>query len=161
MNHCGLTGRVLVLGAVFAGISGCAASTAVLRQEEAKTNTQTVLAFEETVYNKHQVQAGFEHYVGPVYREHDARLGDGRESAIRALSQLVSADPASHVNVQRTIAQGNLVAVHLIWTAQASPARGIARVDIYRLEEGRIVEHWAIAQEPLPISALAATVPGD
>lgn len=155
MSRCGLAGRVLVLAGVVAGMSACAASTAVLRQEEAKTNTQTVLAFEETVFNKHQVREGFEHYVGPNYREHDTRLGDGRESAIRALSQLVSSHPGSRVNVQRTVAQGSLVAVHLIWNAQSPPTRGIARVDIYRLEDGRIVEHWAVAEEPLPIAALA------
>lgn len=155
MNCGGLTGRVVLLGAVLAGLSGCAASTAALRQEEAKTNTQTVLAFEETVYNKHQVPQGFAHYVGPMYREHDARLGEGRETAIRALSHLVSAYPGSRIEVQRTIAQGNLVAVHLIWNAQPPPARGIARVDIYRLEEGRIAEHWAVAQEALPGPARA------
>jgi predicted SnoaL-like aldol condensation-catalyzing enzyme len=159
MNRGGRTG-VLVLSAVLAGASGCAASTAALRQEEAKSNTQTVLAFEETVYNKHQIQEGFAHYVGQMYREHDERLGEGRETAIRALSQLVSSYPSSRANVQRTIAQGNLVAVQLIWNAQSPPARGIARVDIYRLEDGRIIEHWAVAQEPLPIAALANAVVG-
>ena len=154
MNNRGLTTPILTLSAVVAATSGCAASTAALRQEEAKTNTQTVLAFEETVYNKHQVQEGFAHYVGQMYREHDARLGEGRDTAIRALTQLVSSYPASRVNVQRTIAQGNMVAVQLMWNAEAPPARGIARVDIYRLEVGRIVEHWDVAQEPLPIAAL-------
>jgi len=148
-----LTSRVLVLSALVAGASGCA-SVAVLRQEEAKTNTQTVLAFEETIYNKHQVQEAFAHYVGQMYREHDARLGDGRrEGAMRALTQLAAAYPGSRVTVQRTIAQGNMVAVQLIWNAQPPPARGVARVDIYRLEDGRIVEHWAVAQEALPIGS--------
>jgi predicted SnoaL-like aldol condensation-catalyzing enzyme len=152
MTRCGVTNRLVVSSAVLLGLSGCAASTAALRQEQAKTNTQTVLAFEETVYNKHQVQEGFAHYVAPVYREHDRPLGDGRETAIRALSQLVGAHPSSRVMVQRTIAQGSLVAVQLTWGAESPPARPIARVDIYRLEEGRIVEHWAVAQEALPIT---------
>ena len=154
MNWGGLPSRVLV-SMVLVVASGCAASTAALRYEEAKNNTQTVLAFEETVYNKHQVQEGFTHYVGAGYREHAARLGEGREGAIRALSELVRSYPGSRVNVQRTIAQGNLVAVQLIWNAQSPPDRGVARVDIYRLEEGRIVEHWDVAQEPLPITAWA------
>ena len=145
----------VLVSAVLAVASGCAASTAALRYEEAKNNTQTVLAFEETVYNKHQVPEGFAHYVGAGYREHAARLGEGREGAIRALSQLVHSYPGSRVTVQRTIAQGNLVAVHLIWNAQLPPDQGVARVDIYRLEDGRIVEHWDVAQEPLPIAALA------
>ncbi len=160
MNCGGFPSRVLILSGVLAVAGGCAASTAALRQEEAKTNTQTVLAFEETVYNKHQEQEGFAHYVGGSYREHDARLGEGREAAIRALSQLVRAYPGSRVTVQRTIAQGNLVAVQLMWSAQSAPDRGIPRVDIYRLEEGRIFEHWSVAQEALPITALDNVVTG-
>lgn len=157
MKWRGGTSRVLVLSALVAGASGCAASTAALRQEQAKTNTQTVLAFEETVYNKHQVQEGFAHYVGMRYREHDARLGgEGRESAIRALSRLVGSYPSSRVAVERTVAQGNLVAVQLSWSPQPPPARAVPRVDIYRLEDGRIVEHWAVAQEALPIGARAS-----
>lgn len=142
---CGLAGA----------LGGCAASTAALRQEQAKTNTQTVLAFEETIFNKHQVTEGFAHYVAAIYREHDAPLGEGRDSALRALSRLVSSHPGSRVNVQRTIAQGNLVAVQLLWSPESPPARAIARVDIYRLEEGRISEHWAVAEQALPIAALA------
>ena len=148
-----LTAQVLVLSAMVVAASGCA-SMAELRQEEAKTNTQTVLAFEETIYNKHQIQEAFAHYVGQTYREHDARFGEGRDSAMRALTRLVEAYAASRVTVQRTIAQGNLVAVQLIWNAQPPPARGIPRVDFYRLEEGRIVEHWAVTQEAMPIAAL-------
>jgi predicted SnoaL-like aldol condensation-catalyzing enzyme len=138
---------------VLAGTAGCASSTAALRQELAMSNTQTVLAFEETVYNKHEVREGFEHYVGPIYREHDARINDGKDSAIRALNQLVSDFPSSRVTVRRTIAQGNLVAVHLLWTSQSQPTREMVRVDIYRLENGRIVEHWDVAQEAPAMSA--------
>ena len=48
--------------------AGCAVPGAVIRAEVAHTNTQTVLAFEETVFNKHQVKEGFERYVGPSYK---------------------------------------------------------------------------------------------
>lgn len=110
-------------------------------------NTQTVLAFEETVYNKHEVREGFEHYVGPIYREHDPRIADGKEPAISTLSQLVARFPGSRVSVRRTIAQGNLVAVQLLWTQQPEQPGAVVRVDIYRLENARIVEHWDVAQE--------------
>lgn len=138
------------MSALAVAVTGCASSTAVLRQEQAKTNTQSVLAFEETIYNKHQVEEGFAHYVGQMYREHDARLGEGRDSALRALTKLVKSYPDSRATVERTIAQRNLVAVQLIWSAQLPSVRAVSRVDIYRLEEGRIIEHWAVAQEPLP-----------
>jgi predicted SnoaL-like aldol condensation-catalyzing enzyme len=135
--------RACAFGALVACAAGCATNTA-LTQELAKSNTQTVLAFEETIYNKHQVQEGFEHYVGPVYRQHDPQVADGRDAAIRALTQLVARFPSSRLTVRRTIAQGNLVAVQLSWLPE--PNRAIERVDIYRVEDGRIVEHWEVSQ---------------
>jgi predicted SnoaL-like aldol condensation-catalyzing enzyme len=117
------------------------------------SNTQTVLAFEETVYNKHEVREGFEHYVGPIYREHDPRIADGKEPAIRTLTQLVALFPGSRVTIRRTIAQGNLVAVQLLWMQQPEQSGGIVRVDIYRLENARIVEHWDVAQQMPATSA--------
>jgi predicted SnoaL-like aldol condensation-catalyzing enzyme len=50
------------------------------------------------------------------------------------------------VVVERTIAQGDLVAAQIIWDQKPGETRGVAKVDIYRLENGRIVEHWDVAQ---------------
>lgn len=139
--------RKLALAAVAIVASGCVASTVSLRQELVTSNTQTVLAFEETIYNKHEIREGFEHYVGPIYREHDPRIGDGRDAAIRSLTQLVTRFPGSRLAIQRTLAQGNLVAVQLQWRAHAQGAHGFTRVDVYRLENERIVEHWDVTEE--------------
>jgi predicted SnoaL-like aldol condensation-catalyzing enzyme len=129
--------------------SGCATS-ALLEQELTKTNTQTVLAFEETVYNKHEVQQAFEHYVGEGFVEHDARLaaagrgGDGR-AAERAYRALIAREPAdAHRVVTRSIAQGELVATQSLWNRGARTGNAVSVVDIYRLREGRIVEHWDV-----------------
>lgn len=145
--------RGLALAAAIAGAEGCASSNALLRQELATSNTQTVLAFEETVFNKHEVQEGFEHYVGPTYRQHDPRMPDGKEATIKALSHLVLEEyPKSRVIVKRTIAQGNLVAVQLFWDQRPGQTRGVTEVDIYRLVDGRIVEHWGVEEEVPPTS---------
>jgi len=128
-------------------MSGCA-TTAVLDQELAKTNTQTVLAFEETVFNKHEVGQAFAHYVGPTFRQHDPPLPGGRNAAMAAYQNVVThAYPNSRLNVQRTVAQGNLVAAQGLWERDPGRVPTIAEVDIYRLENGRIVEHWNVAQE--------------
>ena len=127
-------------------MAGCAGSTALLRQELAKSNTQTVLAFEETVYNKHEVQEGFEHYVGTTYQQHDVASAQSKDAAMRALTQMVGRFPNSHLTVRRTIAQGNMVAVQLQWSPELQQVSSVERVDIYRLENGRIVERWEVAQ---------------
>jgi predicted SnoaL-like aldol condensation-catalyzing enzyme len=134
--------------AVAVSTTGCATSRLLIDAEVTRTNTHTVLAFEQTVFNKHQVKDGFDRYVGPNFRQHSGMLPDDREAAIRLLSHLlVSEYPASRLLVERTVAQGDLVAVQVFWSQNPAEKRGVARIDIYRLENGRIVEHWEVAQE--------------
>ncbi len=143
------TRRVLAafMVGVAASTAGCATSRLLIDAEVARTNTHTVLAFEETVYNKHQVKDGFDRYVGPGFKQHSGMLPDDREAAIRLLSHLLTSEyPASRLLVERTVAQGDLVAVQVFWNQIPAETRGVARVDIYRLENGRIVEHWDVAQ---------------
>jgi predicted SnoaL-like aldol condensation-catalyzing enzyme len=128
--------------------TGCATSALLIDAEVARTNTHTVLAFEETVFNKHRVRDGFDRYVGAEFSEHSALLPDDREAAIKLLSHLFTSEyPASRKVVERTVAQGDLVAVQVFWDQQPGESRGVAMVDIYRLVDGRIVEHWDVAQK--------------
>ncbi len=143
----------LLLAGTAASLSGCATSSALLEAEESRTNTQTVLAFEETVFNKHRVREGFTRYVGSSFTQHDPQIEDGKEGTIKALSDLLTkVYPNSRVVVKRTVAQRNLVAVHLLWEQNPGESRGVAVVDIFRLDNGKIVEHWQVAQ-PVPEAA--------
>jgi predicted SnoaL-like aldol condensation-catalyzing enzyme len=143
--------RRIVLAAFVAGAAavatGCATSGLLIDAEVARTNTHTVLAFEETVFNKHRVRDGFDRYVGMQFRQHSAMLPDDRDATITALSHLLASEyPASRKVVERTVAQGDLVAVQVFWDQQPGQTRGVAMVDIYRLADGKIVEHWDVAQ---------------
>jgi predicted SnoaL-like aldol condensation-catalyzing enzyme len=127
--------------------AGCATSGLLIDAEVARTNTHTVLAFEETVFNKHRVRDGFDRYVSAQFRQHGAALPDDRDAAITALSRLVTNEyPASRKIVERTVAQGDLVAVQALWDQRPGETRGVATVDIFRLADGKIVEHWDVAQ---------------
>ncbi|MGH8115390.1 MAG: nuclear transport factor 2 family protein [Rhodanobacteraceae bacterium] len=142
------------VGGAMAAAGGCATS-AVLQQELTKTNTQTVLAFEETVFNKHEVSEAFAHYVGPNFVEHDSHLRGAVEKS--ADPQQPPAVPQAYAALivrlgrqsqrvfLRTIAQGDLVATQSRWDTGQAPAINV--VDIYRLHEGRIVEHWDVIQD--------------
>jgi predicted SnoaL-like aldol condensation-catalyzing enzyme len=139
----------LAIGAVIAAASGCASYGGVTDTEVARTNTQTVLAFEETVYNKHQVKQAFARYVGSTYRQHDLQVPDGKDAAILALSaELANVFPKSRMIVKRTVAQADLVAVQVFWDQRPGETRGVAMVDLYRVENGKIVERWAVVGAP-------------
>jgi predicted SnoaL-like aldol condensation-catalyzing enzyme len=138
--------RAVGLCSAVAMMSGCATS-AVFEQELAKSNTQTVLAFEETVFNKHEVKEAFGHYVGPTFTQHGAQLPNGRGAAMVAYENLTTRlFPRSRMSVQRTVAQDSLVATQALWEPDPGHSPGVAEVDIYRLENGRIVEHWSVVQ---------------
>jgi predicted SnoaL-like aldol condensation-catalyzing enzyme len=134
-----------------AAVLSCACSTPrFVEAENARTNTHVVLAFEETVFNKHHVHEGFNRYVAPDYKEHDPTLPEDVDAAARALNnQLTNVFPDSRVIVKRTAAQRDLVAVHAFWDQKPGAVGGMARVDIYRLVNARIVEHWLVLQ-PVP-----------
>jgi predicted SnoaL-like aldol condensation-catalyzing enzyme len=137
----------LMVGVVL-GTTGCATSRFLIDAEVARTNTHTVLAFEETVFNKHQVKEGFERYVGPGFKQHNGMLPNDSSAAIKLLSHLLADEyPASRIVVERTVAQGDLVAAQVFWDQKRGETHGVERVDIYRLDNARIVEHWEVAQD--------------
>jgi len=122
----------------------------------AQQNTAVVLAFLDTVFNKHEVQQAFKLYVAPEYRQHNPDVADGYDAAVNALTHYTKElYPELHQEVKRTVAQGDLVAVHAFYfkhAADRNTGKGQAVVDIFRLEHGKIVEHWDVAQD-LPAKA--------
>jgi predicted SnoaL-like aldol condensation-catalyzing enzyme len=139
--------RALLLLGITLAIDGCASSRMLLEDEMAKSNLQVVLAFEETVFNKHQVREAFSRYVGSTYKQHDPAVPDGRDAAIRALDRVLGMQyPNARTVVKRTIARGDYVWVQALWEPRPGESRGEASVDIYRLENARIVEHWGVVQ---------------
>jgi predicted SnoaL-like aldol condensation-catalyzing enzyme len=136
----------LMVGAA-ATTTGCATSRFLIDAELARTNTHTVLAFQETVYNKHHVKEGFDRYVGPNFKQHNPTLPDDKDAAITALTDLLTnVYPGSRIVVERTVAQGDLVAAQLFWDQKPGDRRGVSMVEIYRLENSKIVEHWGVSQ---------------
>ena len=54
--------------------------------------------------------------------------------------------PDSHSEIKRSFADGDYVILH-VHAVREPGTRGRAIVDIFRLEEGKIVEHWDVAQD--------------
>jgi predicted SnoaL-like aldol condensation-catalyzing enzyme len=77
----------------------------------------------------------------PGFVTHSPGLPSGREAFTEAVknSPLAGAD----AEIQRAVAEGDLVMVHL---HVRSPDGEVAIVDILRVENGLLVEHWDVKQ---------------
>lgn len=84
-------------------------------------------------------------YQADKYRQHDPLVGDGRQSFIGYVAGFLTACADLRLTIKRLVAEGDLVAVH----SHIDPGpshRGTAVMDMFRLEDGRIVEHWDVVQ---------------
>ncbi len=116
-----------------------------------KTPRQVVEAFGKLFYDQLKVKEAFEAWVREDYIQHNPVAPDGRQAAIDALSGWLGTQPEFRYHVKRIIAEGDLVAVHM--HAQPKPEeRGFAVVDIFRVEDCKIAEHWDVLQ-PVPESS--------
>lgn len=112
-------------------------------------NKKSVVEFCEKAFNQKDFDAA-KVYFGPQFVDHNpAASGDGTrdvEGFGRFVSFLRSKFPESHFEIQRVIAGGDYVVIHL-HSVREPGTRGRAVIDIFRLEQGKIVEHWDAVQD--------------
>lgn len=112
-------------------------------------NREIVLAMWDGVIRRGDTDAVMR-YIAPDYVQHAVNLPSGREHVLRLAEMIrdgtAAFKPPAHKHLCRTVAQGDMVVV--IWEQeQDDPTRpgetytGHA-FDMYRLEDGMIVEHW-------------------
>ena len=74
-----------------------------------------------------------------------------RAAAIEMLTPKFDGSPDAHFEIQRIIVEGDLAMVHVKASLPGAPDASVA--DIYRFENGRIVEHWDVLQQ-VPVHAV-------
>jgi predicted SnoaL-like aldol condensation-catalyzing enzyme len=111
-------------------------------------NKQTVVAFFTQAFNDKQPEDAVAKYVGPHYIQHNPDTPDGAAAFVEATKKLIAQSPGVSVEIKRVVAEGDLVVTHDL-VKRAPDDRGFAGIDIFRLENGKIVEHWD-ARQPVP-----------
>jgi predicted SnoaL-like aldol condensation-catalyzing enzyme len=114
-------------------------------QEEA--NRKAVLAFYEKGLNQKDVDAALA-YVGDRYVQHNPNAADGPEGFRKFIGFLREKFPNSHSEIKRSFVDGDYVILH-VHAVREPGTKGNAIVDIFKLENGKIVEHWDVVQ-PIP-----------
>lgn len=114
-------------------------------------NKQTVRAFyRSAIIDKDFAAAA--RLVGPRYVQHNPRIADGLAGLESFIGQLRTEFPQLRADIKNLFADGDFVIGH-VHGVRVPGQRGTAIVDIFRLEDGKIVEHWDVMQ-PVPDAAL-------
>jgi len=138
---------LIICAAAFGAMlsSGLAWAQAHSAQEEA--NRQTVLAFYEKGLNEKDADAALR-YIGNRYVQHNPGAPDGPEGFRQFVAFLREKAPNSHSEIKHSFVDGDFVILH-VHSVREPGTRGNAIVDIFKLENGKIVEHWDAVQ-PVP-----------
>lgn len=132
--------------------------TAAHAQTQPQSEEQIVQNYEQTQKNKEMVMAAYQalfgdHDLGALdlywsddYIQHNPHMTDGKQGVRDFMTQLgILNGPKQQVAFLRVIAENDLVMVQT-----RSPAYGSAPemvyVDIFRVENDKVVEHWDVIQ---------------
>ena len=107
-----------------------------------QSNKALVLEAFDTLFNKRDYAAA-ERFWSPSYIQHSKHIASGRHG----LFGLVKASPQTMRYENGTIlAEGNLLMLHGRFSGLGLPANWIV-VDIVRLENGLLAEHWDVIED--------------
>jgi len=110
-------------------------------------NKQIVRDFFDKMFAKHDVDGALDNFK-PDYIQHNPNVPTGREAIRAAFKQSVKDTPGIKTDIKRIIAEGDLVVVHHHFKPDPK-VLGLAVIDIFRIEDGKIAEHWDLAN-PIP-----------
>jgi len=123
------------------------------RELEEKNKALVLTAF-DTLFNKRDYAAA-ERFWSPNYIQHSAHIAPGRQGLFDLVK---NAPPTMRYENSRIMAEGNFLMLHGRFTNVGQPAAWIV-VDIVRLENGRLAEHWDVIEDEVTKPASKSGLP--
>jgi predicted SnoaL-like aldol condensation-catalyzing enzyme len=111
-------------------------------------NKKIVLEAFETLFNRKDIE-GARGFWSPDYIQHNPLVADGREGLFKFVSSLPA---TTRFEYQLVVAEGDYVMIHGRYSDNGYPANWVV-VDILRLQDGILVEHWDVIQDEAKSSA--------
>ena len=123
-------------------VSAANTQTRDVAQEE--SNRQLVVNFYDRFFNQHQVQEAAA-VVAEDYIQHNPDVPDGKAPFVGYFDGYFKDNPDSRARIVRSASDGDLVYLH-VHSTNGKADRGQAVIDIFRVQDGKIVEHWDVIQ---------------
>jgi predicted SnoaL-like aldol condensation-catalyzing enzyme len=120
--------------------------TEVVDREKTETNRTLVRTYRETVMVSLRVDRIDVFIDSARYAQHASKIGDGIAQLRDRLAGVVKEGGRLYLTPRRFMAEGNFV---LVLTEGDLPSGPTALYDLFRVENGKIVEHWDVLT-PIP-----------
>jgi predicted SnoaL-like aldol condensation-catalyzing enzyme len=137
-----MNGIAMIIALLGMGFMTSPAAGSETPQERNKKN---VIEFYEAAINRKDFAAAAK-YMGPQYTQHNPMAADGPAGLQAYLQYLREKFPKAHSEIKHVFADGDYVILH-VHAVRVPGARGSAIIDIFRLENGKVVEHWDVIQD--------------
>jgi predicted SnoaL-like aldol condensation-catalyzing enzyme len=129
-------------------LSACSSSTPDAPSSDTGTqlemNKTMVTLFYTQLFNENNYSV-IDTYLDPKYIQHNPSIADGTEPLRQFVMDLRVRFPENHNTLERVMGQGDLVVIH--HHAIAIPGTpGTAIIDLFKVANGKIVEHWDALQ---------------
>jgi predicted SnoaL-like aldol condensation-catalyzing enzyme len=118
--------------------------------KQMEENKKTIAAFYDAVLNQKDFEKASQ-YLGSRYKQHNPGAADGPEGLKGFVGFLKDKFPNNRSEIKRIFADGDYVIVH-VHAVREPGTRGNAIIDIFKLENGKVIEHWDVVQ-PIPEKA--------
>ena len=130
---------------VLAGISASTLTYSADNQEAIEEqNKKIAIEFYNAALNEKNWEKT-KSFIGNRYIQHNLHAADGPEGLKAHIEYLKRDFPQNRGEIKHVLADGDLVALH-IHNRRSPEIRGFAVVDIFRIENGKVVEHWDVVQ---------------
>ncbi|BDA87150.1 hypothetical protein Sa4125_46920 (plasmid) [Aureimonas sp. SA4125] len=116
-----------------------------------EANKKVVVDFYTMAFKERKPKEAADLHIGPVYIQHNPRVPNGPKPFYGYFTKYFQENPEASNEIKRVIAEGDLVVLHS-HSKKTPDVTGNAIVDIFRVEDGKIVEHWDVMQ-PVPEEA--------
>ena len=115
------------------------------RTEQEEVNLALVMDMFAHVLNPMD-SAAVDRFIAPGYIQHNQSAQPGREGLKAFLDMIRDATPDAVHDVKRAFVDGDHVTVHY-HVRRWPDDLGWAVIDIFRIEDGMIAEHWDVMQD--------------
>ncbi|MCI8894761.1 MAG: SnoaL-like domain-containing protein [Lachnospiraceae bacterium] len=111
---------------------------------QAEQNKKLIEDFYREFFNGHDVNSALK-YVREDYIQHNPGVDQGRTALMEAFGQKFQEWPDFKLDIKMMISDEDMIAVYLK-NVDSEGNTKCRVVDIYRIQDGRLAEHWDVLQ---------------